>query len=197
MSAPVFAPAAWPIAVLMQRDQLNNRWQRWRWGLRDVLPATAGRMAPESGPICLEWSGAQSQWLYPGFSVQLFRDEAEGYHLNLTSPQPSWFVWWTPAAEPECDDPRHAPDGLPVIQAVTLSYNEAARWMDAGETIEIAPLPAAVANWLADFSSLHYKPEPRKRRRPQSFLAPDERDVSGSKAPSPSADGDDPPACCP
>jgi hypothetical protein len=197
MTAPISTHVEWPVAVLMQRDQLNNRWQRWRWSLRDVLPEAAAGMDCRRTPTCLEWEEEHSQWLYPGWGVQLFRDEAEGYHLNLTSPQPSWFVWWTPAAEPECDDPRHAPQGLPAIQAVTLSYNEAARWMDAGETIEIAPLPAAVANWLADFSSLHYKPEPRKRRRPQSFLAPDERDVSGSRAPSPSADGDDPPACCP
>lgn len=196
MNAPVSAPAAWPIAVLMQRDQLNNRWQRWRWSVRDVLPAAMSGAAQGDAPICLEWGGAQSQWLYPGWSVQLFRDEAEGYHLNLTSPQPSWFVWWTPAAEPDCDDPRQAPEGLPSIQAVTLSYNEAARWMDAGETIEIAPLPAAVANWLADFASLHYKPEPRKRRRPQSFLAPGERDVSGGNAPTAGGDRDDPPACC-
>lgn len=197
MSAPISASAVWPVAVLMQRDQLNNRWQRWRWSLRDVLPATAGGVAREIAPICLEWSESQSQWLYPGWSVQLFRDEAEGYHLNLTSPQPSWFVWWAPAAEPDCDDPRHAPEGLPSIQAVTLSYNEAARWMDAGETIEIASLPAAVANWLADFASQHYKPEPRQRRRPQSFLAPGERDISrGNAPPSAAADSDEPPACC-
>jgi len=196
MNAPPLALATWLVAVLMQRDQLNNRWQRWRWSLRDVLPTERADAPSAPLPVCLEWGKTQSQWLYPGCSVQLFRDEAEGYHLNLTSPQPSWFVWWTSAVEPECDDPRQAPDGLPSIQAVTLSYNEAARWMDAGETIEIAPLPAVVANWLADFSSRHYKPEPRKRRRPQSFLAPGERDVSSGNAPPARADSDDPPACC-
>jgi hypothetical protein len=186
------AAAELPLAVLMQRDRLANRWQRWRWSLRDVLPAEAAPAAAAGAPRCLSWQGESSQWLYPGCAVQLFRDEAEGYHLNLTSPQPSWFVWWTPAADGECDDPRVDARGLPAVQAVTLSYSEAARWMDAGETVEIAPLPAAVANWLAEFAAAHYRPEPRKRRRPQSFLSPAERD--GAAAPPP---GDDSPACCP
>lgn len=192
MNASALAPATWPIAVMMQRDQLNNRWQRWRWSLRDVLPTEMVGATSGTVPLCLEWGQTQSLWLYPGCSVQLFRDEAEGYHLNLTSPQPSWFVWWTPAADGECDDPRVDARGLPAVQAVTLSYSEAARWMDAGETVEIAPLPAAVANWLAEFAAAHYRPEPRKRRRPQSFLSPAERD--GAAAPPP---GDDSPACCP
>lgn len=179
------------VAVLMQRDRLASRWQRWRWSLRDVLPGEGREAAADVSPRCLVWTAPQSQWLFPGCEVQLHRDEAEGYHLNLTSPQPSWFVWWTPAADADCDDPRSDPAGLPAVQAVTLSYDEAARWMDAGETIEIAPLPAAVANWLAEFATRHYRPEPRKRRRPQSFLAPEQRDV----APAATAEPDDPPAC--
>ena len=27
---------------------------------------------------------AVARWLHPGFTVELFRDEAEGYYLNLT-----------------------------------------------------------------------------------------------------------------
>lgn len=30
----------------------------------------------------------------PGVPVELFRDDAEGYHLNLTSLAPCWFVLW-------------------------------------------------------------------------------------------------------
>lgn len=212
-------PAAAPqvpqlqLGVLLQRQRQHNRWQRWRWSLLDVLPAEASRspgdarvaQAPSPSPLCLAWSEAASQWLYPGHGVQLHRDEAEGYHLNLTSPSPSWFVWWSAPAEPDCDDPRQLSTGLPVVQAVTLSYNEAARWMDAGETVEIAALPGEVANWLADFNTAHYKPEPRKRRRPQSFLTPQERDATRvhaasatdpGEAPAQSAQ-DEPPASCP
>ncbi len=175
-----------PLGVLLQRQRQHNRWQRWSWSLLDVLPdeanpgmeSAAGAQAPSGGPRCLAWSEDASQWLYPGHSVKLHRDEVEGYHLNLTSPSPSWFVWWSAPAEPDCDDPRQQAAGLPQVRAVTLSYNEAARWMDAGETVEIAALPGEVAKWLADFNTAHYKPEPRKRRRPPSFLAPQERDAT-------------------
>ena len=197
MTAQTDAGRIWPIAVLMQRDALQSPWQRWRWSLHDVLPAPEDAASP---PRCVAWGTTRAQWLYPGCAVQLYRDEAEGYHLNLTAPQPSWFVWWTAPALADCDDPRLDPAGLPAIQAVTLSYNEAARWMDAGETIEIAPLPAAVANWLAAFTQQHYRPEPRKRRRPQSFLAPEQRAATTASAPPAAAsavdDRDEPPACC-
>ena len=192
------APAtdtALQLAVVMQRDRLTSRWQRWRWSLLDVMPGEGREAAADASPRCLVWTALQSQWLYPDCEVWLHRDEAEGYHLNLTSPRPSWFVWWTPAADTDCDDPRSDPAGLPAIQAVTLSYDEAARWMDAGETVEIAPLPAAVANWLAEFATLHYRPEPHRRRRPQSFLAPEQRDVSHAASSAPAPDPDDPPAC--
>ena len=174
------------LGVLLRRQLQHNRWQRWSWSLLDVLPDEANpdpvdaavARAPSTSPRCLAWGEVASQWLYPGHCVKLHRDEVEGYHLNLISPSPSWFVWWSAPAEPDCDDPRQQAAGLPQVQAVTLSYNEAARWMDAGETVEIAALPGEVANWLADFNTAHYKPEPRKRRRPQSFLAPQERDAT-------------------
>ena len=192
-SAPVADPAL-RVAVLMQRDRLVSRWQRWRWSLLDVMPDAGSEAAADGPPRCLVWTAPQSQWLYPGCEVRLYRDEAQGYHLNLTSPQPSWFVWWTPAADVDCDDPRTDPAGLPAVQAVTLSYDEAGRWMDAGETVEIAPLPAAVANWLAEYATLHYRPEPRRRRRPQSFLDPEQRDVAHASSPAPINEPDDPPA---
>jgi hypothetical protein len=188
MTLPAAMPQAPPLqlGVLLQRKLQHNRWQRWSWSLLDVLPDEANpdpvdaalARAPSISPRCLAWGEVTSQWLYPGHCVKLHRDEVEGYHLNLISPSPSWFVWWSAPAEPDCDDPRQQAAGLPQVQAVTLSYNEAARWMDAGETVEIAALPGEVANWLADFNTAYYKPEPRKRRRPQSFLAPQERDAT-------------------
>ena len=51
----------------------------------------------------------------------------------------------------------------------TLSYNEAARWMDGGERVERVPAWIELATWLAGFVALHYKPEPKRRQRPRSF----------------------------
>jgi hypothetical protein len=41
--------------------------------------------------------------------------------------------------------------------------------LDGGEQVENVPLPAGLAEWLADFTQAHYRPEPKKRARPPSF----------------------------
>src|SRR4029079_9669982 len=71
--------------------------------------------------------------LYPGFRLELFRDEAEGYFLNLTSGAPVWFVMWR---IDEADPARAWPE------TVSLSYTEAGRWLDAQERVANRTLPA-------------------------------------------------------
>ena len=60
-------------------------------------------------------------------------------------------------------------------ETVSVSYNEAGRWLDAQERVDNVPLAAPVAAWLQAYTDAHYRPEPKKRRRPQSFVAPSER----------------------
>ena len=117
-------------------------------------------------PRMLRDDGKTRSTLYPAFTLELFRDEAEGYHLNLTSGAPVWFVMWRLAE----DDPSTA-----VPQTVSLSYHEAGRWLDAQERVDNVPLPHDVVAWLQAYTDEHYKPEPKKRRRPQSFIAPEHR----------------------
>ena len=46
---------------------------------------------------------------------------------------------------------------------------DAGRWLDAQETVEQVPAPAAVIEWLQTFVDQHREAEPRLRRRPESF----------------------------
>ena len=61
------------------------------------------------------------------------------------------------------DSPRAVP------QAVSLSYHDAGRWLDAQETVETSPAPAELVQALLAFAEQHFVPEPKKRQRPQSF----------------------------
>jgi hypothetical protein len=61
------------------------------------------------------------------------------------------------------------------VQSVSVSYTEAGRWLDAQERVDNVPLPADLVAWLQAYTDEHYRPEPKKRRRPQSFLTPDQR----------------------
>jgi hypothetical protein len=52
---------------------------------------------------------------------------------------------------------------------VSLSYHDAGRWLDAQETVEQVPAPADVVDWMRAFAEEHYVPEPKRRKRPESF----------------------------
>jgi hypothetical protein len=60
-------------------------------------------------------------------------------------------------------------------EAVSLSYNEAGRWLDAQERVDNVPLPTDQQAWLRAYTELHYRPEPKRRRRPESFKPPEQR----------------------
>ena len=143
-------PAACQLAVIMERVALDNRWQSERWEargvVRDVLPAgSSERVIVQREKL--------TQTLFPGYVLRLFRDEAEGYFLNLTSPQPKVFVLWRMRGE------------VARPEMVTVSYHEGARWMDSDEHVDGVPLPPDLMPWIGEFVAQHYKPEPPKPKR--------------------------------
>jgi hypothetical protein len=151
------------VAVVMRREAIEGpmaRWQSHRWVLHDVVP-DQGQWGSE--PACLRADDALSLWVHPGFRVELYADDAEGFYLNATSPAPCWFVLWRQA------EPNAA--GVSVAQPVmvSLSYHDAGRWLDAQETVEQVPAAPEVVAQIAAFAQAHWVPEPKKRQRPQSF----------------------------
>jgi hypothetical protein len=62
-----------------------------------------------------------------------------------------------------------------VPQFVTVSYDEASRWMDGGEQVDSVAMPAGLFAWVGEFVEKNYRPEPKKRIKPQSFLSPKDR----------------------
>ena len=147
----------------MEREAQPNRWEDWRFNVLDVVPSEA---AFGSEARVLRDDGKLRRTLFPGFKLELFRDEAEGYYLNLSSGAPVWFVVWRVGD----DDPSRA-----WPETVSLSYNEAGRWLDAQEHVDNVPLSADIVAWLQAYTDEHYKPEPKKRKRPASFVSPDKR----------------------
>ncbi|MFT3956621.1 MAG: DUF3305 domain-containing protein [Piscinibacter sp.] len=151
------------VAVVMERDFQPNRWEDWRHRIVEVVA-----MQPAFGgvPRVLREDGKLQRTLHPGLTVELFADEGEGYHLNLSSGAPVWFVVW----RSDDEDPSRA-----WPEQVTLSYNEAGRRLDAQERVDNVPLQAEWREWLQAFTDQHYRPEPKQRKRPASFQAPGQR----------------------
>jgi hypothetical protein len=162
-SSPTPRPAL-EVAVVMRRERTSgpsSHWQPWRWVLDDVVVHEAGF---GSAPRRLYHDENGERWLHPGYRVELFRDDAEGYHLNASTPAPGWFVLWRMEEEAALsDEPIARPE------MVSLSYIDAGRWLDAQETVEQLPAPAPVVAWLRAFVDEHYVAEPKRRKRPESF----------------------------
>ena len=142
----------------MQRRAVQNRWIDCAWEPWSVLPS-----AERGEPRLLVDEGGISQWLHPGFTLQLHRDEAEGYYMNVSAPEPRVFVMWRMEGE----------QALPL--EVTASSDEASRWMDAGHQIDSVAMPAELFAFVGDFVEHNFRPEPKKRIKPRSFKHPKDR----------------------
>jgi len=148
------------VAVVMRCRKLDNPWQSELWEVAGVLVSYQG---PEGPRLIVEHADA-SQWLHTGLKLQLYRDESEGYYLNITTPEPCIFVMWRMDGEQA------------VPQYVTASSHEASGWMDSGEEVGSVPMEREVAHWVAEFVRDNYRPEPKKKRiRPESFKNPADR----------------------
>ena len=157
-----------PVAITMRRTPVANRWISERWEPL-VVEVDAETVAITAIKVADDAAG--TQWRFRGHWIELHRTEGEGFHLNITSPEPKVFVMWRmvegTAAEPAA---------CPVI--VTLSYNQAARMLDGGERVDALPIPAEMLSLLQQFVAEHYKPEPRTKVRRNDPLR-DERDRNG------------------
>jgi hypothetical protein len=99
--------------------------------------------------------GARTLWRFARREIEIHPTEAEGYFLNVSSETPVVFVMW------RMRDDGVVPPAEPFI--VTLSYNEAGRFMDGGERVDPVPMSATIRDWLAAYVAVHYKPEPKKK----------------------------------
>ena len=158
------------VAVVMRRERVlgrASRWQTWRWVLAEVVKDDASF---GNAPRLLLKNDDEERWLHPGFKVELLETDAEGYYLNITTQAPCWFVLWRMEEEPGLSD-----EVMAVPTAVSLSYHDAGRWLDAQEKVDQVPAPVEVAEWLSAFAQEHFVAEPKRRKRPQSFQALEDR----------------------
>lgn len=153
-----------PVAVIMERRSLQNRWADEAWEAVGVVPAFEGGSATGAAadaPRKILTEADRDQWLFAGFQLELFRDEVDNYFLNMSSPIPKVFVMWRKESE------------VATPATVSVSYGEAARWLDSGEQVDGIPMSRELADWVGDFVNTHYKPAPRKKVRRNDPLAQD------------------------
>lgn len=167
-------PLTQPVDVIIERVPLRSRWasERWQPAAVEIAPAD-GLAVPDRNAVpgshrCI--AEGENRWRCRGFEIELHPTEAEGYFLNLTAPDPRIFVMW------RLFDDGAMPVARPVL--LTVSYNQAGRYMDGGEQVDGVAMLPAIADWMRPFIATHYKPEPRRKVRRNDPLG----DAAGSPA---------------
>jgi hypothetical protein len=150
MSESVAASHSYSLAIIMERTEVGGRWAGEKWEAKGVVQDAS---PSGSAPRVIVQSAGRTQILYPGFHLFLQRDEAEGYYLNLTSPEPKVFVLW------------RWMDDVARPHRITVSYGEGTRWADSGEQVDGVQVPLDLRSWMAEFVEAHYRPEPQKAKR--------------------------------
>ena len=144
-----------PIGVIVERREIDNPWQKWRWRpvavLTGTAPATAGAEL-ETGPGYTRYFGGT-------LALELHRKETEAYRRNLTNSPPSVYV--ALRTDSEC---RGEMAYRPV--AVTASPYVAEDLLDGDDIVEALPMPEGLIAWARAFVDRHHVDEPfRKRKR--------------------------------
>jgi hypothetical protein len=150
---------SFPLAVVMQRRASQSRWVDHVWEPWGVLPGYEGAGEPRQ----LVDEVGVAQWLHPGFTLVLHRDECEGYYFNVSARDPRVFVLWRMEDE----------QALPLD--VTASSEEAGRWLDGGHSVDGVAMPPEIYAWVGDYVEKNYRPQPKKRIKPRSFQHPKDR----------------------
>ncbi len=172
-------------AVVMRKQIIDNPWVSFKWTPLEVLP-DLGQFSQGSDDVSvgqsrkivgrfLERDSCGESWLFTGYELKLFPDEAEGYYLNVSSPGPCWFVMWrleedpSPYLEPRSLLVPRSEVSLAIPHRICLSYNEAARLIDGGEFVDAIKVGDEHKAWLQSYVDSHYHPEPKRRQKPASF----------------------------
>ena len=143
-----------PVTVIVERKRRDDKsWSIDHWSVIGLLPAQASKGFERT---TLRDDGHLSQYSWRGYDVALYLDDIEGYHFNLEGESPWIFVSGEYAdAEDEA--------GEIVALLVTLSYDEAASYMETDSLVFNLPIPGEIQLWVERYVLDDYRPVEKKK----------------------------------
>ena len=149
-----------PVTVIVERKRSNDKpWSIDHWSVIGLLPAQASKGFEKTK---LRDDGNLSQYSWRGYDVALYLDDVESYHFNLEGESPSIFVIGEYA-----DAEDETGEVVPLL--VTLSYDEAASYMETDSPIFNLPIPGEIQLWVEQYVLDHYRPVEKKKRKRQRW----------------------------
>lgn len=155
MEQPVQPDARYPVSAVM--ESTRSKRGPWHVPVWRLIGFVAGQSVSGDSPqrLPVHTSEGQTQWLWTGLNVALFRDSSESYWYNLVGRRPSLFLVCREHAEGEL-----------VPFTVTANYDEAGAHMEIDDLVFSAPIPPELHLQLEAFVMQHYQPQqPEKRKR--------------------------------
>ncbi|WP_405234472.1 DUF3305 domain-containing protein [Lentisalinibacter salinarum] len=151
-------PESHTVAVIMQRTQVSRgQWSVPSWS---ALSVVAGENLPVGGggaEMIYEKDG-EAQYLWPGFSLLLYKDLAEEYWYNLTAGKPSLFVI--------CHE---TPEGELTPFRVTADQDSAAVCLESDDQVFAVPIPPEIYQSIEQFVVQHFVPRERRKRKRKNW----------------------------
>jgi hypothetical protein len=159
------------VRLIVERQEIDNRWQSHRWVIHDLIPLDVdeGFGLPPSNTIHFsrlrkDDGGAAHGALFTAeASIDLHRAEAEAYAENLLCSEPAIYVV---LRQNDSDDENDDPEIDVHLAEISVSPYNIQDILDCGEDqVEKLALQGPVAEFLKDFVEIHFKPEPFKKRK--------------------------------
>lgn len=143
------------IGIVLEKRKSDHPWLDHKWVLVGVIPG-----APETDAFqVLRQGDGVTQYLAATLELELHRAEAEAYHFNLTSPEPSLFVVLRENDDLELDVPL-------IADVITASPYEAQDYLDSSEEIvERILMPENIRIWIDEFVTEHFEVQQFKKRK--------------------------------
>lgn len=159
--------AAMPMGVVVERREIDNRWQKHSWRAAAVIPGAPD--APADWTILRDGDG----WTHfhaATLDLQLFPRETQGYKVNLSDAVPSVFV--VLRQDEEGESPY---DIFPFL--VTACPYEAQDYLDSGEDIvDRVPMPQGLIAWVQAYIDRNHQEETFVKRKRRAY---DPNDAGG------------------
>ncbi len=151
------------IGVVLERRDIDNRWQSVSWHAVAVIPG-----APEiDEPSVLGEGPGWVRYHAATLALELHRGETEGYKHNISNEAvPVVYVLLRFDEDVANDAPR--PDLVTVCPHEAQAYLESA---GTDELVDPVPMPEGVAGWVRDFIAEHHVEEPFKKRGKKRWFA--------------------------
>ena len=145
-----------PLGVVVERREIDNRWQRWAWKPVAVIPGAP----PIDTWRELARGGRFVRWHAATLPLDLHRTDTEGYRANLSGKVPAIYVVLRKIRPSE----RSAGNDIAPF-LVTASPYEAEGYLEGEDVVEVTPMSEGLIAWVQAFVQRHHVDEPFVKRK--------------------------------